>query len=151
MAFPGGDEHDTKIRATAGFLWRTTSGHAHSPTKLTVISVKDAVRKPDGSVTAKPELSIDCITVALFNATLVTSEAWRLCDLRCQPVARFCVNDGRKTYGPENDSPNQTFGTDGWTSQRWDISYPTGSNRVRKPAGTAQGTTPRHPRRISGR
>ncbi|WIX83002.1 hypothetical protein QRX50_20670 [Amycolatopsis carbonis] len=87
LAFPGSDEHSAKIRASAGFLWRTTSGHAHGTpsSRLTLIRVEDAVRKPDGSATAKPEPSIDRIAVALHNAIMMTNEAWRLYDLRCQP------------------------------------------------------------------
>jgi hypothetical protein len=85
-AFPGTDEDSAKMRESAGFLWRSTSGHAHGTpsSRLTLIRAEDAVRRPDGSVTVQPEVSIDGITVVLFNVMLMTSEAWRLYDLRCQ-------------------------------------------------------------------
>lgn len=89
LAFPGDNENNATIRARAGFLWRSASGHAHGTpsSRLTLIRVEDAVRRPDGSAVAKPDPSIDGISVSLFNATLMVSEAWRLYDLRCQPIA----------------------------------------------------------------
>jgi hypothetical protein len=87
--FPGVDESNAKIRESAGFLWRTASGHAHGTpaSRLTLIRAEDAVRNPDGTATVKPEPSIEAVTIVLFNVTLLTNEAWRLYDLWRLPVA----------------------------------------------------------------
>jgi hypothetical protein len=89
LAFPGDSRENATIRARAGFLWRSTSGHAHgTPScRLTLIRVEDAVLNPDGSAVGKPDFSIDGVSPSILNATLMTSEAWRLYDLRCRPIA----------------------------------------------------------------
>jgi hypothetical protein len=87
LANPQNTVEAAAIRSGAGLLWRMTSGHAHGTpsSRLNLIRFDDVVRRPDGSAFAKPDSPIEYISGAAAAATLLTNEAWRLYDLRCQP------------------------------------------------------------------
>lgn len=80
-----GDEN-TDIRASTRLLWRTQSGHAHGVpgSRQRLVRQGDPVVNPDGTGWARAGTTIEDVGVAAGAATLLTSEAWRLYDLRTQ-------------------------------------------------------------------
>lgn len=89
LANPQATDDAKILRDGAGLLWRTGSGHAHATlsSRMCMIKLGGVTRRPDGTMTGRPHARIEDITLPPMAAYLLTNEAWRLYDQRCQPAA----------------------------------------------------------------